>query len=552
MLDINVSVKAQFQALLIACMALVGLSVSAVAQVGDVAQDATPVATTTTKAAEGRRVFGDWMFSGSFAKQAFVGFNPSYEVAIGDQVAVQMWGGFEFQEILTVDNQGNIFLPRVGPIQVLGVRNGALNSHVVQAVQKIFKKNVGIYASLTGAEPVKIFVTGFVAKPGLYAGHSSDSVLRFLDMAGGIDPARGSYIALEVLRGGELLKAINLYDFLLQGKLPSFQLFDGDTILVKGLNKQIGVVGLVQNAFVYEFSKDTITVADALALAHPNSRATHVRINRNNRVKEEVEYYSLNEAAEMTLTDGDVLDITSDKLPGSISVRVEGEHSGRQEYILPYGARLEDVLSQLSLTENAQIDAIQLYRISVRARQKEMLMAQLRAVESSVLTARSNTTNEAALRVQEAQMVLQWVERARSIEPKGQVALGNSNIKDDILLEAGDIIRIPRRSNLVMVHGDVLFPSAMTYDASKTTLAYIEKAGGFTQGAGSSNILILRRDGSFEKVSKGKLKSKKLIIHPGDEIFVLPRVQTKYIQVASDITSVLYQIAVAAGVILRL
>lgn len=73
-----------------------------------------------------------------------------------------------------MDAQGNVFIPKVGPVEVQGVKNQDLNGFISDAVKKVFLKNVGVYASLGGAEPVKVFVTGFVRKAGLFQGHSSD------------------------------------------------------------------------------------------------------------------------------------------------------------------------------------------------------------------------------------------------------------------------------------------------------------------------------------------------------------------------------------------
>jgi hypothetical protein len=64
--------------------------------------------------------------------------------------------------------------------------------------------------------------------------------------------------------------------------------------------------------------------------------------------------------------------------------------------------------------------------------------------------------------------------------------------------------------------------------------------------------LILHRDGSFDKVTKRQLKGKGITLYPGDEIFVLPRVQTKSFQLAQDIITIFYQLALSAGVVLRL
>lgn len=533
-----------------AALALMIAGPSNAFQATPVTQDGTTVPEQKLETLDEKTAFGDWIFGGEFANQSFVGFNPTYTVATGDNISLRLWGGFDFDGELVVDAQGNVFVPKVGPVKLLGVMNKDINGVMGEAVRRVFKKNVSVYASLGGAEPVKVFVTGFVKQPGLFAGHSSDSVLFFLDQAGGIDSARGSYLDVQVLRGGAPYKRVNLYDFILSGSMPQFQLADGDTIVVSPVMSQAAILGEVQNANLFEFNGGSILASELFRYARPQPHATHFRISRNNRSKTEVEYFPLSKASGVTVYPGDALEITSDKTKGTISVRVEGEHLSPQEFILPYGARLRDLLARVRYGDDAQPEAIQLMRRSVKLRQKEMLEAQLQALESSVLTARSNTTSEAQLRKAEAELILRWVERAKDIEPKGLVALSGADTVNDILLEPGDIIRIPRRSNLVMVHGDVLFPTAMAYQSGRTIEDYINRAGGFTQNKGNTNILILHRDGSFRKVPRSHIDSKRVVLVPGDEIFVLPRVATKHLQIASDFLNVIYQLAISAGVVL--
>lgn len=498
------------------------------------------------------RVFGQRIFSGQFSAQSFVGFNPDYQVSVGDHISLRLWGGFTFDGSVIVDAQGNIFIPSVGPVPVQNVTNGELNSYVSAAVKRVYKSNVGVYANLEGAEPVKVFVTGFVRRPGLYAGHASDSVLFFLDAAGGIDGKRGSYLEISVMRGGEVRHTVNLYDFLLTGALPPFQFLDGDTVLVTPVKGRVSVTGEVQNPFVFEFATAETTLREVFALARPNPQATHVRINRNNRPLTEVEYIPINSAYDITVFAGDVVEVKADKNQGTISVRVEGEHDSQREYVMPYGSSLGDLLKLIRFGNNAETEAIQLFRESVRERQVEMLNSQLRALERSVLTARSNTNDEAELRQREADLILQFVDRAEKIEPRGQVTLSRSRRREDVLLEPGDIVHIPRLSNLILVHGDVLFPTATAFRDGATVKDYIDQAGGFTQTRGSTNILLLHRDGSFERISSGKIDSRKIVLVPGDEIFVLPKVQTKSLQIAKDIITILYQLALSAGVVLQL
>ncbi len=130
-------------------------------------------------------VFGANLFTGSFAREGATQFNPDYAIATGDNIQVRFWGAFEYDAGLTVDPKGNIFIPHVGPVKVLGVRNKDLQRIVDSAVGKVFLANVYSYASLAAAQPVRIFVSGFVNRPGLYSGTSMDSLLHYLDQAGG-------------------------------------------------------------------------------------------------------------------------------------------------------------------------------------------------------------------------------------------------------------------------------------------------------------------------------------------------------------------------------
>ena len=113
-------------------------------------------------------------------------------------------------------------------------------------------------------------------------------------------------------------------------------------------------------------------------------------------------------------------------------------------------------------------------------------------------------------------------------------------------MENGDILRIPTRDGLVLVSGEVLFPNTIAFDPKLDLDEYINLSGGYTQKADTSRIVIAHRDGSFED-SKNNEK-----IRAGDEIMVLPKVDTKSLEITRAITQILYQIAVSARVLLTL
>jgi len=491
-------------------------------------------------------VFGAQLFTGSFARQGATQFNPDYAIAIGDRIQLRLWGSIEYDTVLVVDPQGNVFLPQVGPVKVLGVRNRDVQKVMERAIRKVFRSNVFSYASLAAAQPVRVFVGGFVNRPGLYQGTSMDSPLHYLDQAGGIDAERGSFLDVQVKRGEQLRASLNLYDFLLEGRIPLIQLADGDVIFVPPRQKTVKTLGLAENAKRFEFKTETLPIADLVRLAKPKAQATHVRVVRNTGTIKNVEYYSLTKAISVSVGNGDEVEFTADKKPGTITVRVEGEHQSPQEYVLPYGARLGELMRRIEFSDRSDAKNIQLYRISVKERQKTALETSLTSLQNTVLTARSGTSDEARLRKEEAETILQWVERAKKIEPRGQVLVAQATQRDELLLENGDIIKIPSRDGLVVVSGEVLFPNAIAYDAKLSLDDYINRAGGYTQNADNSRIVIAHRDGSFDQ-GEDDLK-----LREGDEVLVLPKVDVKSRQIVKDLTQILYYIAVSAAVVLGL
>ena len=489
--------------------------------------------------------FGSELFAGEFAKQSFSGFNPNYTLNIGDQIDFQTWGGYELTTTLTVDAQGNVFIPQVGPVKVVGVQNSALNNHLLKHLKRVFKKNVNTYAALKTAQPVKVYVTGQVNKPGLYAGLSSDSLLFYVDSAGGINPDTGSYIDIKVKRNGKVLHRVNLYDFLLEGQIVPMQLMDGDIVLIGEKKNTVVVFGELKRASTVEF-EGTLNARRLLRLVKPKALASHMRVTHLKSASIKSEYISFNDLDDFELTAGDSVELVSDKRFQTISVRVQGEHDGIRELILPYGASLDKVVADIEFNELSDRSGIQLFRKSVKRRQKEQLDTSLNSLEETVLTARSQTLETAQLRATEAEQILKWIEKARSIEPKGQVILGDESQFKNISLEDGDVIQVPKNSGLVMIHGEVRFPSALSFDEKSTIQDYIEMTGGYSRRGGVSKVLVMHPSGRFTEVSRRKAKRTKL--SPNDEVIVLPKVDSKSMQILKDVSQVIYQLALSARV----
>ncbi|SHG84898.1 protein involved in polysaccharide export, contains SLBB domain of the beta-grasp fold [Hydrocarboniphaga daqingensis] len=490
-------------------------------------------------------VFGQVLFQGNFARESFKGFNPNYIISVGDTIALRMWGAVENQLELTVDAQGNVFVPKVGPVQVANVPNERLNETVENRIRSVFKADVGVYATLAAAVPVKVFVSGFVQRPGLYPGFASDSILTFLDRAGGINPKTGSYLDVRLLRGGQVVSQVDLYRFMTEGFLPAPQLKDGDSVFVGPSGPSVKISGLVTNTAQFEFKPGTV-IRDLLSIAGISGRATHVRLARNVGPKRDAFYVPVNDPfLDTEAKTGDEIEVTADRLVKQIAVAVEGEHESAGFYVLPYEATLADLLKQIQYSAQSNSAGLQLFRKTVAERQKQVLDETLQKLEQSVLNARSWTPEEAELRSKEAALVLQFVERAKLIQPKGQVVLYAGVDPSTIALEDGDVLRIPRVSNVVQVHGEVYLPNSFIWRKRQDAGDYVEQAGGVLQRSSSDRILVISPSGEITQGSG-------TLVNPGDEVLVLPTVDSKKFQFSKDIIQVIYQIAIAAGVVARL
>jgi protein involved in polysaccharide export with SLBB domain len=257
------------------------------------------------------------------------------------------------------------------------------------------------------------------------------------------------------------------------------------------------------------------------------------------------EYHPIDELDGVFLRAGDELSVVTDRRISTILVRVDGAIDSSRVLTLPYGATMEDALAEVTPKSEANPDAVQLFRPSVAERQRGMLEVSLRVLERSALTSRSVTSEEATLRGREAEQIIQFIDRARRIEPRGQVVLAGRESVRDTLLQDGDVLVIPEKSSIVMVHGEVTMPTAIAYDSKSTVADYVELAGGTIQRRRDARILLLRQDGRFIESSRARPD-------PGDEILVLPTVGAKNLEVARGISQILFQIAVVARVALDL
>ncbi|MBT2787300.1 polysaccharide biosynthesis/export family protein [Halomonas sp. ISL-106] len=486
--------------------------------------------------------FGANLFSGGFRGAMGDGLNPDYRIKPGDQVTVRAWGAFEFDRVLPVDAQGNIFIPGSGPLNVEGQNSQEVDGSVRQAITSVYPDNVEVYTNLQGVQPVAVYVTGYVENPGRYAGTPNDSLLYFLDQSGGIDQDLGSYRQIRVIRDGRDVATVDLYDFLINGNIPRPQFKDGDTIVVEERGPAIAVGGDVHREYRYEMTGSTLSGAELVNLARLRSGVSHVLLRGDRESGPIAQYFPIDMFYGQTIRSGDEVLFSADKRSETIVVEVEGSYYGPSRYALPRDARLSELLDAIAVPENmTAVESISLRRESVKEQQAQSLEDSLRRLETTYLGASSSTNEEAQIRVQEAELIQNFIQRASELEPSGRLVVAYNDRISDIRLQDGDVVTIPEVSDSMLISGEVLVPQAAVYRPGMNVIDYIESAGGFTERADDDHILVVRQNGAVENARNVNLR-------PGDEILVMPAAPTHNLQLASTLTQILYQIAVATKV----
>jgi len=487
--------------------------------------------------------FGSQIFTNSSLVDRSVGVNPDYRIAQGDRIAVRMWGARTFDGVLVVDIQGNIFLPEIGPVTVEGVTNAQLAQRVRSSVASVFTDNVKVYTNLLGTQPLGVFVTGSVPYPGRYPGSKDDSVLYYLARAGGIDLDSGSFRNIRVVRRGATIATIDLYRFLKDGDMPSVRFSDNDSIVVGTQMPTIAISGDVRSEYRYEYDSVRSTGAELIALAQPRPSASHALIRGVREGKQFNTYVPLSQMASYKPTDGDSISIEADREAETIVVKVDGNDMGPSAFAIPRATRLGAVAQLIEIDPSlADIDSIYLRRQSVATRQQQAIDRALYELQRSVLTDSSISATEAAMRVQEAALVERFVSQVRAVRPEGRVVLAGSNWRE-MILEDGDEIVIPKKSDVVVISGEVKLPQTVLWQERKSIRAYIGDAGGVSNRGDAGRILVMRNDGSVHDGDKP--------IRKGDHIMVLPAANQKTFAVFKDIVEVIFRVALAAAVVIN-
>jgi len=237
----------------------------------------------TSSAAIGR--FGEEVFQNPTPASGTIPIDfpasPDYVVGPGDGLTIDLWGGVSQRLVRTVDHEGRIALPEIGPMLV----NGQTLGDVQQSVQRLLRtqfRDVSADVSLSRLRTVRVYVVGDVNHPGPYDVSSLSTPLNAMLAAGG-PTSNGSMRIVKHYRGNTLVQQVDLYDLLLRGVRTDIKRLEpGDTLLVPAVGSLVQMDGMVRRPAIYELQGET-TLAQAIDMAGgilPTASLSHIEVQR--------------------------------------------------------------------------------------------------------------------------------------------------------------------------------------------------------------------------------------------------------------------------------
>lgn len=406
----------------------------------------------------GKVVFGRDIFNKkalSFEPNMNIATPTSYVVGPGDKVFVDVYGASQKSEQLQVSPDGTIQVTGYGPIHIAGLSVAQANARIKETLGTRYKSSE-VRLTVGQTRTISVNIMGEVVAPGTYTLSAFATVFHALYMAGGVNGI-GTLRNIKVFRGGRQVTSVDLYDYILNGKLTgNVRLADNDVIMVGPFDCIVDIAGYVKRPMAYEMKKNE-SVATLIKYAGGFASSAYRKAVRLNRVAGD-HYSAYNvpefEMAGFKVADGDSVTVDSIMARYENTVTVEGAvfHPGHYD-----------------LGNNPTVRAL---------------------VESAGGVTEIAFQGRAVLHRMKPDRT--W--RVISVNLEG-VLNGSSA---DIPLENEDILTIAVRQDktnerIVTIMGEVKVPGTYDYAENETIEDLIIQAGGLTDAASTARVDVSRR-----------------------------------------------------------
>lgn len=219
-------------------------------------------------------IFGAELFKNvpsTFAPVDNVPVTADYVIGPGDEIKIHAWGQLDVDFSAVVDRTGTITIPKVGTINVAGIKYQDLQSQLKTAIGRVFR-NFDLTVGLGQLRAIQVFVVGQARRPGSYTIGSMSTLVNAIFAAGG-PSAKGSMRSIQLKRGNKVVTEFDLYDLLINGdKSKDARLLPGDVIYIPPVGPLVAISGSVNVPAIFELKPSeprTTTSSGGPALRAP-------------------------------------------------------------------------------------------------------------------------------------------------------------------------------------------------------------------------------------------------------------------------------------------
>ncbi len=334
--------------------------------------------------------FGYDFFKNSLQLTSAIDAMPAatdYQLGPGDVLNLNVWGAVNLRQELIVSRNGDLVIPKVGPVRVWGLPFDKAQAAVKEALSHSYR-NFEMSLTLGKLRSIQVYVVGEVEAPGNYPVSSLATVINALAAAGG-PSQNGSLRTIRITRGSQTVATVDLYDMLLSGdRNKDVQLQNGDTIFVPVIGPVVAVAGEVRRPAIYELNGKT-TLAEMLQMAGgvaASGSLGRIQIERieNNSSRIALDYSLKSgdpkiELGTVELKDRDMVKVFPVQAAVRQIVVLKGNVQQAGEYQFHPSMRLTDLIpSTRTLLPESYLDSVEITRMSPPDYRRELITVSLR------------------------------------------------------------------------------------------------------------------------------------------------------------------------------
>lgn len=408
---------------------------------------------------EKRKVFGRDIFNNkelSFEPNMNISTPQKYVLGAGDAVIIDIYGASQKTINSTVSPDGDITIEGFGPVKVAGLTVEQANARLKNQLGARYSSSK-IRLTVGQTKTIMINVMGEVSTPGTYTLSAFATVFHALYMAGGVNDL-GTLRNIKVYRQNKLVSVVDIYDYILNGKLTgNIRLTDNDVIVVGPYDCLVTVTGKVKRPMIYEMKKNE-SVGTLLKYAGGFTGDAYrkaVRLLR--KTGRELSVYNVGEFDFNTfhIADGDSIGV--DSILNRYENKIEIKGAVFRPGFYNIGKDIHSVRTLIEHAEGLTEDAFT--NRAIIHRMKEDRTLEVIAVDVKGIL-------------------------------KGTVA--------DIPLKKNDVLFIPTKSEsqtqkTLTIHGEVHYPGVYVYADNETLEDLVLQAGGLKDKASTVKVDVSRR-----------------------------------------------------------